>query len=129
MKSTCTVQETANFPNIISIKTCWVTVRCAQAMLQKLLFNMLVKQIKPKNWRKKKHTETIQRCKITNSPKIWTVSGDWMMVAMDSTMRGTLGQGRKRDTCTICMFISVRPRPCNNETNNLHLFSFSLFVT
>lgn len=48
MKFTCTVQETAKIPNIIFIKTCWVTVRCAQAMLQKILFNMLVKQIKSK---------------------------------------------------------------------------------
>lgn len=46
MKLTCTVQETAKIPNIIFIKTCWVTVRCAQAMLQKILFNMLVKEIK-----------------------------------------------------------------------------------
>lgn len=40
-------------PNIVFIKTCWVTVRCAQAMLPKTLFNMLVKRMNFKQYRLK----------------------------------------------------------------------------
>lgn len=64
-------------------------------MLQKTLFNMLVKQIQIQKKEENKHSETIQYCKVTNSPKIWTMSGDWTMVAMNSTMRSTLGKEEK----------------------------------
>lgn len=50
-RRTCTVQETAFFsPNIVFIKTCWVTVQYAQAMLPKTLFNMLVKRMNFKQY-------------------------------------------------------------------------------
>lgn len=93
-------------------------------MLQKILFNMLVKTNRSQC---KEHTETIQECKISHGPKkVDGIRG--LNSGNNEKYPGTRKRNRNMYILHI-MFIFKRLEALYNEINNLHLFSLSLFVT